>query len=60
MIRNGWYCCPICGKHIQKIEQESVIHGTPLYCKLHHAAFYPDIWMGRELGADEPFPIDEK
>ena len=56
MVANGWYCCPVCGKHIQKVEGGSVIYGTPLHCRPCRVDWYPTIYMGKELDDDTPFP----
>lgn len=61
MVKSGWYCCPICGKKLLKLEPESVLYDVPVFCrnKTCKVAHYPTIWGGRELGDDEPFPIAE-
>ena len=43
MVLNGWYVCPVCGKHIQKVEGGSVIYGTPLHCRPCRVDWYPTI-----------------
>ena len=48
--------CPVCGKHIQKVEGGSVIYGTPLHCRPCRVDWYPTIYMGKELDDDTPFP----
>ena len=58
MVRDGWYLCPCCGKHVQRVEADSIIVGTPLNCRRCKVDWYPSIYLGRELGADEP--IDEE
>ncbi len=62
MVKSGWYCCPICGKKLLKLEPESVLYGVPVFCrnKTCKVAHYPTIWEGRELGDDEPFPMTGK
>jgi NADH pyrophosphatase NudC (nudix superfamily) len=57
MIKSGWYHCPYCGKKIQKVEPDSVLYGTPLFCKKCGITTYPTIYKGRELEDDEPFPF---
>lgn len=57
MVKDGWYCCPTCGKRIQKLESSSVIYGTPLRCRVCKVDWYPTIFQGAELGDDEPFPM---
>lgn len=57
MVKDGWYCCPTCGKRIQKLESSSVIYGTPLRCRVCKVDWYPTIFQGSELGDDEPFPM---
>lgn len=55
MVKDGWYSCPMCGKHIQPIEGGSVIYNTPLRCRSCKVNWYPTIYMGAELDDDEPF-----
>ncbi len=55
MVMDGWYCCPACGKRIQVIERGSVLYNTPLRCRVCKVDWYPTIYMGKELGEDEPF-----
>lgn len=62
MEKNSWYCCPICGKKLVKLEPGSIMYGVPVYCrnKTCKVSHYPSIWKGRELGDDEPFPLLDK
>lgn len=55
MVVNGWFCCPACGKRIHPIERGSVIYNTPMRCRVCKVDWYPTIYLGRELGDDEPF-----
>ena len=59
MEKNIWYCCPICGKKLVKLETGSIMYGVPVYCrnKTCKVAHYPSIWNGRELGDDESLPL---
>ena len=57
MVRNGWYYCPVCKRKVQKIEPDSIVFETPLYCRSCKLDFYPTIYHGRELDDDEPFPL---
>lgn len=59
MVKGGWYCCPTCGKKIQPIEPDSVIYNTALRCRMCKVDWYPTIYMGNELGEDEPFIHDK-
>jgi hypothetical protein len=56
MIADGWYVCPTCGKHIQKIPSDSIVYGVPFYCRRCKAEWYPAIFNGVECGDDYPFP----
>lgn len=62
MEKNSWYCCPICGKKLVKLEPGSIMYGVPVYCrnKTCKVSHYPSIWKGRELEDDEPFPLLDK
>lgn len=55
MVEHGWYHCPTCGKHVQKITEESVVYNTPFYCRNCKVDWYPAIYMGREIDEDTPF-----
>lgn len=54
MIVDGWYTCPVCHRNLQKVEKESVLYGVPVYCRKCKVSWYPTIYLGRELGEDEP------
>ena len=45
MEKNSWYCCPICGKKLVKLEPGSIMYGVPVYCrsKTCKVAHYPSI-----------------
>lgn len=58
MVKAGWYCCPMCGKRIQPLDPGSVIYNTALRCRACKVDWYPTIYMGKELGEDEPFPSE--
>lgn len=55
MVKDWWYCCPMCGKRIQPLEAGSVIYNTALRCRACKVDWYPTIYMGAELDDDEPF-----
>lgn len=59
MVTDSWYCCPMCGKRLQKLEKGSVIYNTPIHCRACKVEWYPTIYLGAELDDDEPF-IHEK
>lgn len=46
-IRDGWYYCPHGHKTAQKIERDSNIENTPIYCKHCRRAYYPLIRGGK-------------
>ena len=58
MIVNGWYTCPSCHKNLQKIPEDAVLFGIPIYCRKCKVGWFPTIYLGRELGEDEPFPME--
>ena len=58
MIVNGWYTCPSCHKNLQKIPEDAVLFGIPIYCRKCKVEWFPTIYLGRELGEDEPFPME--
>ena len=33
MIKNGWYCCPLCRKKLFPVGAETVIRKLPYKCK---------------------------
>ena len=53
-----WFKCPVCHKNIQKVYPDTVAYGTPFYCRFCKIEHFPAIWLGTELGIDEPFPVD--
>ncbi|MEG1594187.1 MAG: hypothetical protein RR350_07215 [Oscillibacter sp.] len=59
MVKGGWYYCPVCHRKIHKVAPDSVSYGLPFYCKPCKQEFFPTIWKGRELGDDEPFPMED-
>lgn len=46
-IRDGWYYCPHGHKTAQKIERDSNIENTPIYCKHCRRAYYPRVKGGK-------------
>jgi len=54
VVRDGWYSCPMCKKHIQRIEPGSVIYNTPFRCRACRVDWYPTIYMGQEITGDIP------
>ena len=57
MIAKGWFTCPGCRKKLQRVTPDTILHGTPVYCRKCHVEWFPDIYEGRELETDEPFPL---
>ena len=51
---NGWYTCPRCGKKLMKILPESVVYGTPVYCRACKLEWFPMIYRGEEITGDIP------
>jgi len=47
MIVNGWYYCPAGHKTGQRIEKNSNIENTPIWCKHCKKAYYPVIKAGK-------------
>lgn len=47
MIVNGWYYCPAGHKTGQRIENNSNIENTPIWCKHCKKAYYPVIKDGK-------------
>lgn len=33
MIKNGWYCCPYCGKKLFPVEPDTTAHNLPHKCR---------------------------
>lgn len=48
MIKDNWYCCPVCGNKVQKLSTTSTIYNTPLYCKKCKTESMPTIYSGHE------------
>lgn len=46
-IKEGWYYCPQGHKTAQKIEWDSNMKNTPVWCKHCKKAYYPMIKDGR-------------
>ena len=46
-IKEGWYYCPKGHKTSQKIEYDSIVKNTPVYCKHCRKAYYPEIRGGK-------------
>lgn len=38
-----------------KVERDSVLFGVPVYCRKCKVEWFPTVYLGRELGDDEPF-----
>ena len=47
MIVNGWYYCPAGHKTGQRVEKNSNIENTPIWCKHCKKAYYPVIKDGK-------------
>ena len=47
MIVNGWYYCPAGHKTGQRIEKNSNIENTPIWCKHCKKSYYPVIKDGK-------------
>lgn len=46
MIKDGWYCCPVCGNRIIPIEGDTIIIGAELFCKKCRSKPRPTIVQG--------------
>lgn len=46
-IRDGWYYCPHGHKTAQKIEKNSDMENTPVWCKHCKRAYYPRVKGGK-------------
>lgn len=46
-IKDGWYYCPRGHKTAQRIEKNSDMGNTPVWCKHCRRAYYPVIKNGR-------------
>ena len=54
-----FYHCPQCGKKLLRIDSESVVYNTPVYCTRCKMERYPCIYKGQEISEGEvfaPFP----
>ena len=54
MVVNGWYTCPRCHKRLIQIKPESILYGTPVYCRTCKKEWFPAIYRGRELTGEIP------
>ena len=54
----GWYECPACGKKLLKVSADSILYGTPIYCRKCKVEWFPAIYAGQELDDDTPFPVN--
>lgn len=43
MIKNGWYCCPKCGRKLFPMNSRTVIHNLEYQCKHCKEKFNIDI-----------------
>lgn len=57
MVVRSWYTCPVCHRKLQKLQHDSILYNTPVYCRTCKIEWFPSIFDGRELGEDEPFPL---
>lgn len=46
-IKAGWYYCPKGHKTAQRIEKNSDMENTPVWCKHCKRAYYPRVHGGR-------------
>lgn len=46
-IKSGWYYCPRGHKTAQRIEKNSDIENTPVWCKHCKRAYFPRVKDGR-------------
>ena len=46
-IRDGWYYCPRGHKTAQRIEKNSDMENTPVWCKHCKRAYYPRVQGGK-------------
>lgn len=46
-IKSGWYYCPRGHKTAQRIEKNSDIENTPVWCKHCKRAYYPRVTKGK-------------
>lgn len=54
MVIKGWYTCPRCHKRLMKIRPESILYGTPVYCRTCQREWYPTIFAGQEIHGELP------
>lgn len=57
MVVNGWYTCPTCHRKLQKVPEDAVMYGVPVYCSKCKIEWFPAFFNGREIDDDEPFPV---
>ncbi len=60
MVLDGGYTCPMCGRRLMRIPYESVVYGTPVYCRKCKVEWFPSIYHGVEFSDDEPFHLLEE
>lgn len=60
MVAQTWYCCPACGSRLLKVMPDSVMSNIPVWCRRCKVEWFPAIFNGVELGADDPFPLYEQ
>lgn len=46
-IKAGWYYCPRGHKTAQRIEKDSDMENTPVWCKHCKRAYYPRVTKGK-------------
>lgn len=46
-IKDGWYYCPRGHKTAQRIEKNSDMENTPVWCKHCKRAYYPRVTKGK-------------
>ena len=59
MIKNGWYCCPYCGKKLFPVEPDTTAHNLPQRCKACKRQLYvniPPVPSAKVPSADCPNP----
>lgn len=45
-VENGWVCCPYCGKHIQRINEDTSADRLPVLCRKCGRAYVLKIERG--------------
>ena len=45
-VEKGWICCPHCGKHIQRITEETTADKLPAWCRKCGRSFVLKIERG--------------